>query len=77
MVDDKRLDDLADNDDICISSENRAVARELRDARAENARLREALRFYANEANWDHGPKLPGRCAEDEGAIARAALEGK
>lgn len=53
--------------------------------RSENARLREALEFYAKEKNWHEGwiqtiegyvPDVPFAIA-DEGLIARQALKGE
>ena len=45
---------------------------------AENARLRSALEFYADEANYDEGAEDIIGCVVslDEGARARAALKG-
>ncbi|KKK73334.1 hypothetical protein LCGC14_2894880 [marine sediment metagenome] len=56
------------------------------DILAENKRMREALEWYANEENWNHGEeynigsetfKTKPNISMDRGAIARAAMAGR
>jgi len=79
----QRIIDLAHQQTLLLSLDNREIFKLLEKAEAENKTLteqvrvlREALEFYANETNWDEDSftyAMP--VMEDSGGTARQALE--
>ena len=70
------------NEQVHSMIEGSWKARALR-AEAENVRLREALRFYADPETYIEGDWPPGAIdgeipiEKDQGAVARATLDGE